>query len=360
MRGATVPDEAAVDAQQVAKPSDGAAGDTSDDGAAGDVSVLEAPPKRERLLHLVARRLLRALLVAWGVSLLAFLIVRLVPGDPVLVMLGEEASPERIENFREELNLNGSVLSQYFGYTGDLLQGDLGKSFQTTRPVTETIFERLPITLWLNVLAMLLALLIAVPFGVIGGLTRSNVYKQGFNLFSAALIATPPFVTGVLFLLGFAVKLRWLPVAGYVRSFPQNLEYLILPSLATAIPISMIFAIVLQESIRETNAEEFVETGLVWGLPKRTLTWRYLLRPSIAPVIGLLGYIVGANMAAAVIVETVFNLEGIGTYLVRGVLARDYSVVQGTLFVFGLIVVVVHFLADSISAIIDPRARTIT
>ena len=312
------------------------------------------------MLALIGRRLVRAILVAWGVSLLAFAIVRIVPGDPVATLLGEEATPDRVEVLRERLHLDGSVVSQYGSWMSDVLRGDLGNSLQSTRPVLDTIGDRLPITLWLVGLGMLFALILAIPLGVIGGLARSNWYKQSFGLGSAALIATPPFVTGVLLLLVFAVRLRWLPVAGYVDTFPENLDYLLLPAIAIGIPVGMIFAIVLQESIRETNAEEFVETGLVWGLAKPQFVWRYLLRPSIAPVIGLMGYIVGANLAAAVVVEQVFNLEGIGTYLVRAVLARDYPVVQGTLFTFGFIVVVVHFLSDSVAALIDPRARTLS
>ena len=326
---------------------------------ATDIAAAEAS-KRDSVLALIGRRLLRAILVAWGVSLLAFAIVRIVPGDPVLVLLGEEANPAQIEVLRERLHLDGSVVSQYGSWMGDVLKGDLGQSLQSTRPVVDTIRDRLPITLWLIGLGMVVALVLAIPLGVIGGLTRSNWYKRGFSLGSAALIATPPFVSGVLLLLVFGVRLRWVPVAGYVDTFPQNLEYLLLPAIVTGIPVGMIFAIVLQESIRETNAEEFVETGLVWGLAKPQFIWRYLLRPSIAPVIGLMSYIVGASLAAAVIVETVFNLEGVGTYLVRAVLARDYPVVQGTLFTFGFIVVAVHFLSDSVSALIDPRSRTLS
>ena len=320
----------------------------------------ELEQRKERVGAIVARRLLRAVLVAWGVSLVAFALVRIVPGDPVAVLLGDLASEERIQRLREELYLTGSFFDQYFGYMGDLIRLDLGRSIMTTRPVLTGIGDTLPVTLWLTGLGMLVALVIAVPLGVIGGLTSSNLYRLGFNLISSALIATPVFVSGVLLLLPFAVWWRWLPVGGYVSSFPQNLYYLILPAVVTGIPIGMIFGRVLQESIRETYTEEFVETGLVWGIGKTAFMWRYLVRPSIAPVIGLLGYIVGAYLAAAVVVETVFVLPGIGTYLVRGVLARDYPVVQGTLFIFGLIVVVVHFLADALSAVIDPRARVMS
>ena len=320
----------------------------------------ELEQRKERVGAIVARRLLRAVLVAWGVSLVAFALVRIVPGDPAAALLGTLASEERIQRLREDLYLTGSFFDQYFGYMGDLIRLDLGRSIWTTRPVLTGVGDTLPVTLWLTGLGMLVALVIAIPLGVIGGLTRSNLYRLGFNLISSALIATPVFVSGVLLLLPFAVWLRWLPVGGYVSSFPQNLYYLILPAVVTGIPIGMIFGRVLQESIRETYTEEFVETGLVWGIGKTAFMWRYLVRPSIAPVIGLLGYIVGAYLAAAVVVETVFRLPGIGTYLVRGVLARDYPVVQGTLFIFALIVVAVHFLADALSAVIDPRARVMS
>jgi ABC-type dipeptide/oligopeptide/nickel transport system permease component len=145
-----------------------------------------------------------------------------------------------------------------------------------------------------------------------------------------------------------------LPVAGYA-AFPDNLRYLALPALAMGLPNGMIFARILQQSVRETSREEFVEAGIVWGLPRRELVLNYLVRPSLAPTIGLMGYVVGASLASAVILETVFNLPGVGTFLVRGVLARDYPVVQGTLFVFGIIVVAVHFVADTVAAWIDPR-----
>lgn len=322
--------------------------------------VPEQEQRKERVAAVVARRLLRAVLVAWGVSLVAFALVRIIPGDPVAVLLGDLASEDRIQRLREDLHLTGSVFNQYFSYMSDLVRLDFGRSIMTTRPVLTGVGDTLPVTLWLTGLGMLVALVIALPLGVIGGLTRSNLYRLGFNLVSSALIATPVFVSGVLLLLPFAVWLRWVPVGGYVYSFPQNIYYLILPAVVTGIPIGMIFGRVLQESIRETYAEEFVETGLVWGIGKTAFMWRYLVRPSIAPVIGLLGYIVGAYLAAAVVVETVFVLPGIGTYLVRGVLARDYPVVQGTLFIFGFIVVAVHFLADALSAVIDPRARVMT
>ncbi len=320
----------------------------------------ELEQRKERVAAAVARRLLRAVLVAWGVSLVAFALVRIVPGDPVAVLLGDLASEERIQRLREELHLTGSFVNQYLGYMSDLLKLDFGRSIMTTRPVLTGIGDTLPVTLWLTGFGMLVAVIIALPLGVVGGLTRSNLYRLSFNLLSSALIATPVFVSGVLLLLPFAVWLRWVPVAGYEYAFPQNIKYLILPAVVTGIPIGMIFGRVLQESIRETYTEEFVETGLVWGIDKTAFMWRYLVRPSIAPVIGLMGYIVGAYLAAAVIVETVFVLPGIGTYLVRGVLARDYPVVQGTLFIFGFIVVAVHFLADTLAAVIDPRARVMS
>jgi peptide/nickel transport system permease protein len=306
------------------------------------------------VIQKLRQRSLRALLVAWGVSLTAFAVVRLVPGDPVLTLLGDQATPEAVAQLRRALHLEGPLPEQYLAFLTDILRGDLGASIVTRQPVLTTIGQTLPVTLWLTGLGIATAIAIALPLGVLGGATASATYLRAFRVVSSVVIAFPVFVSGLVLLLVVGVQLRWLPVAGYA-AFPDNLRYLALPALAMGLPNGMIFARILQQSVRETSREEFVEAGIVWGLPRRELVLNYLVRPSLAPTIGLMGYVVGASLASAVILETVFNLPGVGTFLVRGVLARDYPVVQGTLFVFGIIVVAVHFVADTVAAWIDPR-----
>ena len=307
-----------------------------------------------RWLTILGERGTRALLVAWGVSLAAFAVVRLVPGDPVATLLGDTATPEAIERVRHQLHLDGSPIEQYLSFLGDILRLNFGQSLVTAQPVLATFSRTFPVTLWLTAGSMLGAMAIALPLGVAAGISTSNIKGQLFKVTTSALIAMPVFVSGLVLLLIFGVQLRVLPVAGYAP-FPGNITYLILPSIAAALPNGMIFARILQQSVRDTTNEEFVEAGLVSGLGQSTFMWSYVIRPSIAPTIGLLGYVVGASLASAVILETVFNLPGVGTYLVSGVLARDYPVVQGTLFLFGIFVVAVHFVADAVAAWIDPR-----
>lgn len=272
----------------------------------------------------------------------------------MLVLLGDQATPEAIEQVRKALHLEGSIPQQYVTFIADILSGDFGTSLVTRQPVLTTITQTLPVTLWLTALSMLVAIAVALPLGVFAGTTRSTTYLGVFRVVASVFIAFPVFVSALVLLLVVGVQLRWLPVAGYAP-FPENLRYLLLPAIAAGVPNGMIFARILQQSVRETSREEFVEAGIVWGLQRGELMLNYLIRPSLAPTIGLMGYVVAASLASAVILETVFNLPGVGTYLVRGVLARDYPVVQGTLFIFGVIVVGVHFVADSLASWIDPR-----
>lgn len=323
----------------------------------GIVDVAGSEP--QRFIRVIAERLTRAVLVAWGVSLVAFALVRIIPGDPVLILLGDNATAEGIARLRAALHLEGSILEQYAAFAGDLLRGDLGRSLSTGQAVTTTILNTLPVTAFLIALTMLEAVAMAVPIGLIWAAARSRPLQEIFRLVSSMVLAIPVFLSGLVLLLVFAVHWPVLPVAGYEPRFPDNIRHLALPSFAAALPLAMIFARMIQTAVRDTLAEDFVETAIVWGLPKRTLIWSYLIRPSVAPVIALMGYVIGASLASVVVLETVFSLPGVGSYLVQGVLTRDYPVVQGTLVVFGLIVVLVHFAADSISGWIDPRASTI-
>jgi peptide/nickel transport system permease protein len=171
-------------------------------------------------------------------------------------------------------------------------------------------------------------------------------------------LAMPTFFSSLIALLFFSIQLKLAPIAGYEAGFPGNLWYLWLPALVTCGVQVPILARVLQSSIVDTMEQEFVETAVVRGLPARVLVWRYLLRPSLAPTIALLGYMVGQMLGAAVIVEIVFGLPGIGTALIDAVLGRDYPVVQGIVLVFGILVVAVNFVADSVGSILDPRTQT--
>lgn len=307
----------------------------------------------------VVQSLGRAVLVGFGVMVIAFALIRFIPGDPVQLILGDLATEKLIQEYREVLGLNGTIPEQFVNYLSNLAQGNLGTSLVTRQSVNAIVARTLPVTAWLIAVTVVIALFLALPLGVLAAVYRRTWFGHLFRVGASVLLATPGFYLGLLLLLLFSIRLGLAPVAGYQPGFPGNLRYLWLPALTMGGVLVPILARVLQSSIADTLEQEFVETAIVRGLPRRILVWRYLLRPSLAPTISLLGYMVGQMLAAAVVIEIVFNLPGIGTALVvEGVLLRDYPVIQGIVLVFGLIVVVVNFLSDTVSGWLDPRTRT--
>ena len=301
----------------------------------------------------------RALAVAFAVMCIAFTLIRLIPGDPVLLLLGDRATPESIAEYRTLLGLNGSLPEQFLRSVASLAHGDLGRSLVTRLTVTSILARTLPVTLWLIAVALVIGAAMAVPLALAAAIYRKGWFGHAFRIVSSALLATPVFLSGLVAILFFAILLGIAPVAGYSDEFPSNLQYLWLPALVICGVLVPVFARVLQSSIVDTLQQEFVETAVIRGLPRRIVVWRYLLRPSLAPTIGLLGYVVGQLLGAAVVVEIIFGLPGIGTELINAVLGRDYPLVQGIVFVFGLLVVLVSYLADLVSGLIDPRTRTV-
>lgn len=311
------------------------------------------------LQNRIVSRLFRSILVGFGVMTIAFFLLRLVPGDPIQVLLGDSATPDAVAAYRENLGLDGSFPEQYVNYIGNVLRGNLGNSINSGVSVNTILARSLPVTLWLIVVTIIFALVIALPLAIAAALYRRTWFGQTFRIGSSILLATPVFYSGLILLLLFAIQLKIAPVAGYKPAFPTNIGYLWLPALVLCGVMVPITARVLQSSIIETLDQEFVETAVVRGLGRLTFMWRYLLRPSLAPTVSLLGYMIGQLLSAAVVVELVFNLPGIGTSLiVEGVLLRDYPVVQGIVLVFGMIVVVVSFLSDLVSGWLDPRTQT--
>jgi peptide/nickel transport system permease protein len=292
------------------------------------------------------------------VMCVAFGLIRFIPGDPVRLLLGELATDQNVREYRELLGLNGTMLEQFLAYSGGLLRGDLGRSIASRQPVSGTVGVTLPVTLWLIGVTVVMGITLALPLAVLAALHRRTWFGHAFRVVTSISLATPAFFSGLLAILFFSIFLGLAPVGRYDYAFPDNLRYLWLPALVICGVQVPILARVLQSSIVDTMEQEFVESAVVRGLPRRVFIWRYLLRPSLAPTIGLFGYMIGTMLGAAVIVEIIFDLPGIGTALITAVLARDYTVVQGIVLVFGFLVVLVSFVADTISAWIDPRTRT--
>ena len=330
--------------------------------AEGAEPMRSRPTTAGRLRALGRSRLLRSLgrglLVGFGVMVIAFALIRLIPGDPVRLLLGDTATEELVRRYRQNLGLDGTLPEQFVTYVGQVARGDLGTSIVTQVSVNRTIERSLPVTLWLIGVTVALALAISLPLAVAAAINRRGWFGHLFRIVASISLATPVFYSGLVLLLLFAIRWPVAPVAGYSPSFPENLTYLLLPALTLCGVAVPILARVLQSSIVDTLDQEFVETAIVRGLPQHVLIWRYLLRPSLAPTVSLLGYMIGQMLGSAVIVEIVFNLPGLGTALIsEGVLQRDYSIVQGIVLVTGFIVVIVSFLSDTVSGWLDPRTR---
>lgn len=302
-------------------------------------------------------RTLRALTVAFWVMVISFSLTRLSPGDPASARLGAGAEPEALNQLREQLGLNNSFFVQLLDYLTNLSRGDLGNSLVNDVAVMEIIKRTFPLTLTYIVLSVLFAFLISVPIGTFFGWTNkaSNIYI--FRGITSIIIATPNFFIAMVGIILFSIQRNWAPVFGYVPEFPENLKYLWLPVLINTIILTSIVSRVLQTSVFDTKSEEFVETGIIRGVSRPRFLWFYILKPSLAPTVVLLSYMVGTMLGATVILETIFSLPGIGRELVGAVLATDYPVVQGILLFFGVMTVAISFIGDLLAYALDRRVK---
>jgi peptide/nickel transport system permease protein len=314
-----------------------------------------APRAASALPTRLAMRLARALLVTFWVMVISFGLIRLAPGDPILARLGLEAEPEAIERLRRQLRLDVDPVTQFIEFFFGLLRGDMGRSIENGRSVAGLIAESLPVTLWVIGTTVVMSLVIAVPLALAVALSRRAWVAYLFRASTAVFLAIPAFFTALVGLLVFGLHLQMAPIIGYEPSFPANLHYLWLPALVISITLVPVLARVLCSSIVETMNEEFVETGVIRGVDRFRFYWVYILKPSLAPTIVLLSYMIGVMIGSTVIIETIFTLPGIGRNLVQAVVSRDYPVVQGIVLVFGLMVVLIGLVGDLLARWIDPR-----
>ena len=288
---------------------------------------------------------------------ISFMMIRLSPGDPATARLGAGADPAAIAALRKQLKLDMNPLQQLISYIVDLLHGNLGTSLQFGSDVFETIRRTLPLTLTYIFFSAFFALLLSIPIGVVLGWTNKASFVYIYRSLTSIIIATPNFFIAMIGILFFSVKHDWAPVFGYVAEFPQNLKFLWLPVAINTLILTAIISRVLQSSVVDTKNEEFVETGIIRGVSRPRFFWYYILKPSMAPTVVLMSYMMGTMLGATVILETIFTLPGIGRELVGAVLASDYPLVQGILLFFGIITVVLSFLGDFSAYLLDRRVK---
>jgi peptide/nickel transport system permease protein len=290
------------------------------------------------------------LLVLFGVSTLVFLLLVLVPGDPVDVLLGESARPADAEAMRAALGLDRPLAERWLQFYRDLAVGDLGDSLLHQRPVIDMITERLPATLQLAAAAFALVVLIALPLGVVAARHQGRWPDAMAQVFALAGLSIPNFWLGPLLVLGFSIGLGWTPVSGNVAE-----GSLILPAITLGLSMAAVTTRMVRSSMLEVISQPFVRTARCKGLSDRSVMWRHALPNALPPVIMVLGLQMGALLAGAVITEVVFAWPGIGTLLIDAIRQRDYPVVQGVVLAIAVSYVVVNRIADLLAGWVDPR-----
>lgn len=311
-----------------------------------------------RFITLAVARLCGVLL---AVSVVTFLLVSLLPGDPALVVLGTtNATPAALRQVRHEMGLDQPLVIRYLTWLDHALHGNLGQSAQNHQPVSDLIHQSLPVTGELILLAIVIALAIAVPLGIWTAYradTWSDHLGSGASL---ALLAMPPFILGLLLIYLFAIKLGWLPATGWVPLSQDpiaNLRQAFLPALALALGNVAVFMRLLRADMRAVLQEDYILAARAKGLPTRSILLHHALRPSLFSLLTVLGVQIGSLVGGAVVVETIFALPGMGSLLVTSILQRDIIVVQGVVLVIAAVYVVANFLVDVAYTLLDPRVR---
>jgi peptide/nickel transport system permease protein len=305
------------------------------------------------MIRYLRGRLLAAIPVIFGVSILTFSILHLLPGDPVLVMLGETGgTPERIAELRASLGLNDPIIVQYGRFLSRALTGDLGRSVRTNRPVLEELRQQAPSTLQLTFSGLGLAIVLGVTLGVLAAHYHGSWMDRGCMILSLVGVSMPSFWLGMLLIYLFSLQLGWLPATGQ-----GGIERLVLPALTLAVQAMAVIALLTRSNMREVLGQEYITTARAKGLSERTMLLRHAMKNALIPVVTIVGLQFGALLGGAVIIENVFARQGMGRLAVEAILNRDFPIVQGFVLVMATVYVLINLIVDVSYAAIDPRIR---
>ena len=305
-------------------------------------------------------RLGRLVAVLLGVSLLTFLLIELLPGDPAVTILQSGATTENVARVHHDLGLDKPLPERYARWLGNVVQGDLGRSYQNHQSVTQLIRERLPVTLELLLLAQLMALAIAIPVAVISAYRPNGIFDRVATATSFGFLAIPPFALAVVLIYLFAVTFHVFPASGYTKlgvSVGDNLRSVFLPSVTLAVGLVAVYARLLRSDMIATLQEDYILMARAEGLPPRRILLRHALRPSSFSLLTVAGISMGTLIGGSVIIEFLFALPGMGSLLVTSILRRDYLVVQGVVLLVATAYVLINFGIDRLYGVVDPRVR---
>jgi peptide/nickel transport system permease protein len=306
----------------------------------------------------ILRRLLQAIPVLLGVTVLVFFMIHLVPGDPARTMLGVHATPKRVAALHHEWGLDRSVPEQYWLYLKRLLHGNLGTSLFYRVSTASLITGRLPVTLWLIGYGTVLSIVIAIPLAVIAASRKDAARDQVVRAVPLVGLGFPPFWLGIMLLLVFGLHLgRLFPVGGYGTGFFGHLHSMFLPALTVALGIAPILIRSLRASLLQVLESDYVTTARSKGISERRVLTRHALRNAVISTVAVLGVNIGFLIGGTVVIEQVFALPGIGQLMLNSILQRDFPIVQGVTLVFGILVVLVYLTTDVVHSLLDPRVR---
>lgn len=303
------------------------------------------------------RRVLAAVPVIIGLSVAAFLIIHLVPGDPVQQMLGGRTNPARIAEVRHRLELDTPLWHQYANFLFGAVRGKFGDSITLNQPVSLLLRERSFATFWLLLYGVFVAVLVGMPLAVWSAVRRDRWADQAIRLFSTTAFAMPTFWLGLILALVFGLVLGWLPVTGYTNSFPGLLVSLTLPAITLGLSLVAVIIRTLRSSMIEVLSSEYIAAARARGLKERRVVLRYGLRNSLGAMVTVIAVNLGYLISGTVVIETVFQIPGLGSLLVESALRRDYTLVMALTFIAGVAVVAVSLATDFIYALLDPRVR---
>jgi peptide/nickel transport system permease protein len=306
----------------------------------------------------ILRRLVQAIPVLFGVTLIVFFMIHLVPGDPARTMLGVHATPSRVAALHREWGLDRSVPEQYWLYLKRLLHGNLGTSLFYRVSTASLIRGRLPVTLWLIAYGTLLSIVIALPLATLAATRKDKAADQAVRAVPLVGLGFPPFWLGIMLLLAFGLHLgRLFPVGGYGNGFAGHLHSMFLPALTVALGISPLLIRSLRASLLQVLESDYVTTARSKGLSERRVLARHALRNAVVSTVAVLGVNIAFLVGATVVIEQVFALPGIGQLMLNSIFQRDFPVVQGVTLVFGILVVLVYLATDVLHSLLDPRVR---
>ena len=331
-------------------------------------------------MNTLSRRILGAIPVLLGISFLVFMLMHIAPGDPVSLLLGDDATPADIEQTRRELGLDQPLLVQYWDFLSRAVRGDFGRSLKFNEPVMKLVFERLPATIELAFISLIVAIIIAVPLGVYSAIKHNSLFDHAGMSVALIGVSLPNFWLGIMLVYFVGGQLNLLPVAGRIEygievkpithlylidslitgnftAFWSALQHLLMPAFTLGTSLAAIVTRISRSSVLEVMRQDFITTARAKGLSEKAVIWRHILRNAMITIVTILGLQLGALLNGSVITETVFSYPGIGELLIQSISARDYKLTQVLILFFAIIYFVVNLLTDFLYSWIDPRIK---